>query len=187
MENLDDILSGEGLNTLNVKATTDELNQLSKLANELIHKQNEVKGFEESIKDYKFRIRQIAEQEIPDLLAEVGLSSFELKDGTKIKVEPFVTAHISKDRANEAHAWLEQNGFGELIKREVASQFGRGDNKYVEVMSALDSMGQSYTTKEGVHHATLKSFAREQMEKGTDIPVTLFGLYSGFTTKISKS
>jgi len=46
MENLDDILSGEGLNTLNVKATTDELNQLSKLANELIHKQNEVKGFE---------------------------------------------------------------------------------------------------------------------------------------------
>ena len=54
-------------------------------------------------------------------------------------------------------------------------------------MSALDSMGQSYTTKESVHHATLKSFAREQMEKGTDIPVTLFGLYSGFTTKISKS
>ena len=115
MEKLDDILSGEAINTLNVKATTDELNRLSTLANELIHKQKEVKDYEESIKDFKFRIRQIAEQEIPDLLAEVGLSSFELKDGTKVKVEPFVTAHISKDRANEAHSWLEQNGFGELI------------------------------------------------------------------------
>ena len=66
MENLDDILSGEAINTLNVKATTDELNRLSTLANELIHKQKEVKDYEESIKDFKFRIRQIAEQEIPD-------------------------------------------------------------------------------------------------------------------------
>ena len=77
MNNLDDILSGEALNTINVKATPDELNRLSRLANELIHKQNEVKELEDSIKAFKDRIRQISEQEIPDFLAEVGLSSFE--------------------------------------------------------------------------------------------------------------
>ena len=186
MNNLDDILSGEALNTVNVKATPDELNRLSRLANELIHKQNEVKELEDSIKAFKDRIRQISEQEIPDFLAEVGLSSFELDNGTKIKVEPFVRAHISKDRSKEAHAWLEDNGFGDIIKREVNCKFNKGDNKYVELKDKLDDLGQSYTTKESVHHATLNSFAKEQMEKGTDIPMQLFGLYSGFITKITK-
>ena len=74
MNNLDDILSGEAINTINVKATPDELNRLSRLANELIHKQNEVKEFEESIKSFKDRIRQISEQEMPDLLTDLLLS-----------------------------------------------------------------------------------------------------------------
>ena len=29
-------------------------------------------------------------------------------------------------------------------------------------------------------------YMKEQIEKGTDIPTDLFGLYSGFKTKISK-
>tara|TARA_B100000900_G_C20566664_1_gene711431 strand:- start:1246 stop:1806 length:561 start_codon:yes stop_codon:yes gene_type:complete len=186
MNNLDDILSGEAINTINVKATPDELNRLSRLANELIARQKDVKVHEESIKTFKERIRMISEQEIPDLLAEVGLSSFELSDGTKIKVEPFVRAHISKDRAKEAHAWLDDNGFGEIIKKEINCKFGRGDNRFTEVLSQLDTLGIDTTTKESVHHSTLNSFCKEQMEKGTDIPVTTFGLYSGFVTKINK-
>ena len=65
-------------------------------------------------------------------------------------------------------------------------KFNKGDNKYVELKDKLDDLGQSYTPKESVHHATLNSFAKEQMEKGTDIPMQLFGLYSGFITKITK-
>jgi len=58
--------------------------------------------------------------------------------------------------------------------------------RFTEVLSQLDTLGIDTTTKESVHHSTLNSFCKEQMEKGTDIPVITFGLYSGFVTKINK-
>ena len=114
------------------------------------------------------------------------MSEIRLANGSRVKAEPFVTAHISKAKAEEAHSWLVEHGFGDLIKREVTAKFGKGDDNYSIAVEALQAKGIDVDTKEAVHHMTLKAFAKEQMEQGTDIPVDLFGLYSGFKATIAK-
>ena len=82
--------------------------------------------------------------------------------------------------------WLIKHGFGDIIKREVTAKFGKNDDKWKLAVEALQAKGIEIDTKEAVHHSTLRAFAKEQMEQGTDIPVDLFGLYSGFKSKIAK-
>lgn len=183
---LDDILGGEAVNTLAVEATDGEIRRIAELANKQLDLERRVSELEEMLKAEKERLRAVQEHDLPDALAEAGISEMKLADGSRVKAEPFVTAHISKAKADEAHSWLIDNGFGELIKREVVAKFGRGDDKFEKAKSALLAEGVVPDTKEAVHHSTLRAFAREQIEKGTDIPTDLFGLYSGFKTKISK-
>ena len=183
---LDDILGGEAVNTLAVEASDGEIRRIAELANKQLDLERRVGELEEMLKAEKERLRVVQEHDLPDALAEAGISEMKLADGSRVKAEPFVTAHISKAKADEAHTWLIDNGFGELIKREVVAKFGKGDNKFEKAKAALLAEGVVPDTKEAVHHSTLRAFAREQIEKGTDIPTDLFGLYSGFKTKISK-
>ena len=79
-----------------------------------------------------------------------------------------------------------QFGFGDIIKREVTAKFGKSDDNWKIAVEALQARGIKIETKEAVHHSTLKAFAKEQMEAGTDLPVDLLGLYTGFKSKIAK-
>lgn len=183
---LDDILGGEAINTLAVEATDGEVRRIAELANKQLDLERSVADLEEALKAEKEKLRVVQEHDLPDALAEAGISEMRLADGSRVKAEPFVTAHISKAKADEAHKWLADNGFGELIKREIVAKFGRGDTNYDKATRALLGHSIPHDTKESVHHSTLRAFAKEQIEKGTDIPTDLFGLYSGFKTKISK-
>ena len=183
---LDDILGSEAINTLSVEASDDEIRRIADLANKQISLQRQVADLEEQMKAAKEELRVVQEHDLPDALAEAGVSEIRLADGSRVKVEPFVKAHISKARQEEAHQWLIDNGYGDIIKREVSCAFGKGDTNYEKVVKAIAAIGLNPELKEGVHHMTLKAFAKEQMEAGTDIPVDLFGLYSGFKAKIAK-
>lgn len=183
---LDDILGGEAINTLAVEATDGEVRRIAELANKQLDLQRSVSDLEEALKAKKEELRVVQEHDLPDALAEAGVSEIRLADGSRVKAEPFVTAHITKAKAEEAHAWLVDNGFGDIIKREVTAKFGKGDDNFIVAVEALQAKGIDIDTKEAVHHMTLKAFAKEQMEQGTDIPVDLFGLYSGFKATIAK-
>ena len=183
---LDDILGSEAINTLEVEASDDEVRRIAELANKQLDLERTVRELEEQIAATKEQLRVIQEHDLPDALTEAGVSEIRLADGSRVKVEPFVSARISKAKTEEAHAWLNDNGFGGIIKREVIARFGKGDNNFEKAQKALLAHGIVADTSESVHHATLKAFVREQMEKGTDIPTDLFGLYSGFKSKISK-
>jgi hypothetical protein len=183
---LDDILGGEEINTLNVEASDGEIHRIAELANKQLELERSVVSLELQLKEAKETLRAVQEHDLPDALAEAGVSEIRLADGSRVKVEPFVTAHISKAKQEEAHQWLIDNGHGDIIKREVSCAFGKGDNNYQKVVQAINAIGLNPSLKEGVHHMTLKGFAKEQMEAGSDIPVDLFGLYSGFKAKIAK-
>ena len=127
---LDDILGGEALKTFSVEATDGEIRRIAELANKQLDLERSVASLEETLKAEKEKLRVVQEHDLPDALAEAGISEMKLADGSRVKAEPFVTAHISKANVDEAHAWLIDNGFGQLIKREVVAKFGRGDNKF---------------------------------------------------------
>ena len=188
-EYLDDILGSEELNTLNVETNDADMRRIVDLANKQINLEQEVVGLEQQLKNKKEELRNVKEHDLPDAFAEVGLSEIKLQDGSRVKVEPFVNAHISKANTEKAHAWLEDNGFGDLIDKELNAKFGRTDaelEKFQRMFSHLEENGCKLTTKEAVHHMRLKAFAKEQLEKGTDVPVDLFGLYTGLKTTIAK-
>lgn len=185
-DNLDDILGGEAINTLAVEATDGEVRRIAELANKQLDLERGVAELEDQLKAKKEQLRVVQEHDLPDALAEAGVSEIRLADGSRVKAEPFVTAHITKAKAEEAHMWLVDNGFGDIIKREVTAKFGKSDDNWKIAVEALQARGIKIETKEAVHHSTLKAFAKEQMEQGTDLPVGLFGLYSGFKSKIAK-
>ena len=185
-DTLDDILGGEAINTLEVEATDDEIRRIAELANKQLELEREVQIKEEELKAKKEELRSVQEHDLPDAFAEAGISEIKLADGSRVKSEPFVTAHISKANTEKAHEWLVNNGHGNIIKREILAKFAKGDDNFIAAMKALQSIGIKVDSKEAVHHQTLKAFAKEQIQKGTDVPVDLFGLYSGFKTKIAK-
>jgi hypothetical protein len=102
-------------------------------------------------------------------------------------VATVISANISKDRSAGAHEWLRDNGFGDLIKNTVSVNFGKGeDDKAGELIKGLEDSGYNVDQKEAVHPSTLKAFCKEQIEKGSEIPTDLFGIFIGQKTTIKK-
>ena len=131
--------------------------------------------------------KQVSQTDIPEAMAEVGMSEFKLQDGDKVTVQPYYSASIPKDRINEALDWLRDNNHGDLIKNTVSVDFGRGEDDRADTLrESLQNTGLSYTDKTGVHSSTLRAFVREQVEAGKSLPLDLLGVFIGQKTTIKK-
>ena len=75
-------------------------------------------------KDYK---KHLAENVLPNLFAEVGLSELKLADGRHLKVSNYYGASIKDAKKEAAFNWLRNKGFGDLIKNQVSCRFGRDE------------------------------------------------------------
>ena len=60
-------------------------------------------------------------------MEEINLESFTLSDGSKINISPTYGGIKVEDRP-EAHQWLRDNGFGDLIKNSISAEFGMGED-----------------------------------------------------------
>ena len=185
MKDLDNILEDEEFNTIEVEATDDELSRISELCKKQVFLEKEVQHLNEKLAETAKQLSLVQEHELPDAMAEAGLSEIKLQDGTKVTCQSLVGAHITKAKANDAHKWLENNGHGGLIKRELTFKFNREDTAHEGMIEQYTRMGwTNFNLKEAVHPSTLKAFVREQVEQGSDIPPNLFNIYTGFKTKI---
>ena len=86
-----------------------------------------------------------------------------------------------------AFAWLDENGFSDIIKNTVSVSFGREeDDSAKKLLETLDTDGYKTAQKKHVEPMTLKAFVREQVEKGSDLPLETFNVYIGQKTKVIK-
>ena len=165
----------------------ESLKHIAILCRSQIEAETKVKNLEEELKLSKANLKQISEVDIPEALAECGLSELKLTDGQKISVQTYYSASIPKDKINDALDWLRDNGHGDLIKNTVSIDYGKGeDNVAADMKQKLREAGQSFTDKTGVHPQTLKAFAREQTESGKNLPLDLLGVYIGQKTVIKE-
>ena len=165
----------------------NDLKQVAALVRQQLTLEQRVEDLAAELKRAQLDLAHISGEALPSLLAEHGLSELRMADGSKITVATVISASISKDRLNDAHGWLRHNGFGDLIKNTVAVTFGKGeDEKAQALVEELSENGLSVDQKEAVHPSTLKAFCKEQIEKGTEIPSELFGLFIGRKTTIKK-
>lgn len=130
------------------------------------------------------RKRYYGEKAIPEAMAALGLSGVTLDTGQKVFVEPMVYIDIREENRPAAYRWMEENGYGELIKTEVFAQFGRGDRNLAQAaIETLQEAGFAPECKESVHPQTLRAWAKDLLVSGTLLP-DLFGAYLGAKTKI---
>lgn len=161
---------------------SDALVRITRLADLLREQEREVARLELLLRDAKEAAQRTETEDLPDLMIELNLTEIKLLDGTKVEVRKEVQCGISEERRPAAHRWLQDHGFGGLIKTELIVGFGRDErDKAVaaagQVAALLD---RDVGFDEKVHPATLKSFIKEQMElgpEGSNPPAELFAIY----------
>lgn len=165
---------------------SNDLQRAVQLAELLIELREKVTDLEKQLDVAKADVRRVEQEDLPDLMQELGLETFKLKTGELIEVKPEVDCGISEERRPAAHDWLINNGFGGLIKTEVVVTFGRGDQVAASTFAReVAEAGKSPAVVERVHPSTLKSFVKEQMSAGKPVPFELFGVHPYSKVKIT--
>ena len=144
-----------------------------------LHKQN-LAELEEEVKKQKAIVLQLEREDVPDLMAELGVKDITLSDGSKVSVVEDCDARITDANRSAAFAWLQEHGYGGLIKTFVAVQFNKGEHDAaVETAVFLRNQleGRDVVVDETVHAGTLKAFVKERLTKGEAIPMDLFGVF----------
>ena len=164
-----------------------DIQTLASYCKELQTYENEIIKLEELIKHKRDQADKISSEIIPNLLAEQGLSSLKLADGSSITVKKTYRCTVRKDEIKSAHKWLRENGLGDIIKNEVAVRFGVGeDNKAEQLLNLAVQQGYQPSQSEKVEPMTLKALFRERVEAGLDMPSQFFHTFVKDQTKIGR-
>ena len=156
------------------------LGRISVLANQVIDLEKEVAEQEAALKRLKEKKRQLAEDLIPAVMTEHGISEITLENGGKVSVKKFYSCTIPKDSTVLAFAWLRDQGHDSLIKRRLTVDFPRDhDTQAHQLKEDLENKGLHPGDNEWVEPSTLRGFAREQVEAGKELPDHLFNLFIG--------
>ena len=144
-------------------------------------------NMEKDMKKIKEQADKIGSEIIPNLLAEQGLASLKLADGSSVDIKKSYNCTIKKDQLESAFEWLRNNGLGDIIKNEVAVQFGKGeDNKAEQLLGLAVREGYEPSQKQKVEPLTLKALFRERIEAGLDMPSEFFHTFVKDQTKIGR-
>ena len=164
-----------------------DISSLAGYCKELKDYEDEIADLEEKIKYKKEKADKISSEIIPNMLAEQGLSSLKLADGSAVEVKKSYSCTIKKDDVESAYKWLRENGLEDIIKNEVFVTFGKGeDNKAKDLLDLAEQSGYEPQQKSKVEPMTLKALYRERVEAGLDMPSDSFHLFVKDQTKISR-
>jgi hypothetical protein len=160
---------------------------VASLAREIRQTEQEIESLEKDLKATKDKLLKLTDQEMPSLMAEMGISSLTLEDGAIVKVTPTYGASILVENRPKAYDWLRDHGYDDIIKNTVSCQFGRGEderaNRFAEFAA---EKGFAPEQKTEIHAQTLRAFVKERVENGDEFPMELFGAYVGQRATIKK-
>lgn len=129
--------------------------------------------------------RDVTERMLPEAMRELGIAEFKTEAGLHLVIEKVVEAGISKERAEAAHAWLEDNGYGGMIKNQITADLGKDSDELAdELQGILAEKGVKPKMKKDVHWSTLRAFVRQMLEDGEDLPLELFGVFQKQVAKL---
>ena len=177
MSFLDDV-SKEGI----VLPSEERLSRLTSLARQQIAIQNEIEELQLKLRQREEARDKISEQEIPELMHEIGAREITLLDGHKLKIQPFYTGKITSP---EAYDWLTDHGFGDMVRVNITVSSRMSDEDTVmKVRKLLNDNHIEWDETQGVHHSTLKAWVKDTIQTGQVIDRDLFSVYTGFKTII---
>ena len=170
------------LDDVDVTNLADECQKLKDL-------EDMIKSADKKLKDLKAQADEIGSKVIPEILAEQGLTSIKLADGSAVSVKKEFRCTLPKDpdRRLAAYKWLRDQGLGDIIKNNVFVTFGKGeDNKAQQLLDLAAENGFEPEQKSDVAWATLTALFRERIESGLDMPSDVFSTWIKDKTKITR-
>ena len=166
------------------KVREGDTKDLSSLIRRSVDLDQQIKDTEAQLKDLKDKKRAVDEEDIPSIMQTMGVESLQV-DGNKVSIDKYVSARIPDDRREEAFSFIRSIGEGDIIKNEVVVGFGMGqDNIAGSVVDDLRNKGLEPAQKTHIHPMTLRTWAKNRIEKGDTIDFDLFGVYVGNRAKI---
>jgi len=156
------------------------LTSVAALARTIRDKEARISDLEQTLKEEKKSLLKLTDEEMPSMLAEIGMSSFALDDGSTVEVKQTYGASILVSKRPEAYEWLRDHGHDDIIKNTVLCQFGRGEDDQAGAFAAFaQKQGFIPEQKTEVHPQTLRAFVKERCEAGEEFPMELFGAWVG--------
>lgn len=163
----------------------NELGEVAVLAKAQYAAEQKVERLEEELKKATEELRVIAERKLPEKMESLGLSNFSTSDGLHVKISEKIRASLAVENRPKGFAWLEENGFGGMIKSQVVVPYKRDKldeaNKFVD---SLRSSGQLANLERKVEPATLTAFVKEQLSQGKELPLEVFGVFRQRIAKV---
>lgn len=162
------------------KVDQSGLQTVASIARSIRQKEEQVEALEAQLKDAKRDLLKLTDEDLPAMLAEMGLSAFRLDDGSMVEVKQTYGASIRVADRPAAYQWLRDHGYDDIIKNTVAVSFGRGeDDKARDFTEVAQKSGFFPEQKEEIHTSTLRAFIKERVESGDEFPMELFGAWIG--------
>ena len=166
-----------------------EVTNLADECQKLKDTEDMIKSAEKHLQDLKAKADDIGSRVIPELLAEQGLTSLKLADGSSVSVKKEYRCTLPKDesRREQCYKWLRDNQLGDIIKNNVSVTFGRGeDDKAQQLLDLAVANGFDPQQKSDVSWNTLTALFRERIESGLDMPSDVFSTWIKDKTKITR-
>ncbi len=170
------------------KLDQGDLTTVAGMARAIRDKEKAVADLEQTLKEEKKALLKMTDEDLPTMLAEIGLSSMKLDDGSEVTVKQTYGASILVDNRPAAYDWLRDHGYDDIIKNTVACQFGRGEDDQASAFKAIaEKQGYLAEQKTEIHPQTLRAFVKERVESGDEFPMELFGAYIGQRAVVKRS
>ena len=170
------------------KLDQGDLTTVAGMARAIRDKEKAVATLEQTLKEEKKALLKMTDEDLPTMLAEIGLASMKLDDGSEVTVKQTYGASILVDNRPAAYDWLRDHGYDDIIKNTVACQFGRGEDDQASAFKAIaEKQGYLAEQKTEIHPQTLRAFVKERVESGDEFPMELFGAYIGQRAVVKRS
>lgn len=122
------------------------------------------------------------EKLIPELMESIGLKDATTASGLKVKLKDDITCGLAsgdKDPVKRARglAYLEQEGFHDLIKNKFVIEFDRADEAWANKFEAQMRKRKrqlDYNRTKDVNFQTLSKWARDRLAEGKAVPADDF-------------
>ena len=168
------------------------LTVLRQLADELVQAQQHVEDIERELEVAKDELSEITDKRIPN--ATDGMDGeLDLKDGRTLVVKEEIRSSIAGEKKGPAIKWLDEHDYGHIVKRQLVFEFGKDSDKDVSrfkdaIEEFMKATGMRLVVKENysVHHATLNSWVKEQLNDGVDLPKDVIGIFRQRTAKVKE-
>lgn len=155
----------------------EQLAGIARLAGEQVNLERHIADLEISLLDAKKSLRIVSEGRLPELMQDLGLKSFELSNGLKIKVAPYYEARITDPAAYD---WLEAHDMGDIVKMALTVGTRRSDKERLQPLIDLAAtLNVEIAMKESVHASTLKAFVGDSVRNGKELDFNLLNVYVG--------